>query len=261
VSVAAEPVSAAALDPKAFEALTADPRSELRGSFAGTAYRARVAIPDYGRCIARHYAAQTGGDLPAACARAQIPFDLAQFGLEIAFESPVEIAVHDPAMRLDDGIRALVGRFGPVILKNAMVERSVRGMFHRNIFPPLRFHVDRGPSMPNQYSCFTRDPLDAEQHAPRASSTLFIANIVAWLESIRNGDAAPGAACGVKPSYDLFLGQDLAPLFGTIILEQSWSAPAGTGEIAVLDNRTALHATWHKSGLTAGYRIGARYLT
>jgi len=262
VSVAVARVGAAhALDPKSFEALAGNPRGELRGRLAGVAYRAAIAIPDYGRSVARHYAQQTGGGLPAASARSQIPFDLAQFGLVIAFESPVEIAVHDPAMRLDDGIRALVGRFGPVIMRNAMVDHTLRGMFHRNIFPPLRFHVDRGPTMPNQYSCFTRDPFDAEQRGPRASSTLFIANIVAWLESLRNGDAASGASPGVKPSYDLFTGQDVTALFGDIILEQPWAAPAGTGEIAVLDNRTVLHATWHKDGRTPGYRIGARYLT
>ncbi len=259
MSVAAERASTAhGLDPREFDALATNPRGEIRGDLAGISHQAGIAVPDYGEKIARYYAAQIGNGLPGACARAQIPFDLAQFGLLVAFESPVEIAVHDTAMRLDDGLRALVGRFGPVILKNAVVDHTVRGRFHRNIFPPLRFHVDRGPTMPNRYSCFTRDPLDAEQRGPRASSTLFIANIVAWLETLRTGESP---APGVKPSYDLFAGQDLAPLFGNVILEQPWSAPAGTGEIAVLDNRAALHATWHKDGRTPGYRIGARYLT
>lgn len=261
MSLAAEWTTAAhALDPRAFAALAAGLEREVAGKLAGVDFRACIAIPDYGKKIARHYRPQMRGGLPAACARAEIPFDLSEFGLLIEFERPVEIAVHDPSMDLDDGMRALVGRFGPVILRNALVDRAVRGRFHRNIFPPLRFHVDRGPSMPNQYSCFTRDPMDAEQRGPRASSTLFIAPIVAWLEEAKNGAGSWAAARGVKASYDLFKDLDVAALFGSVILEQPWTAPLGVGEIAVLDNRTVLHATWHKDGRTPGYRIGARYL-
>jgi hypothetical protein len=61
-------------------------------------------------------------------------------------------------------------------------------------------------------------------------------------------------------SCDLFAGVDMDPLIGELILEQPWNEPEGTGEIVVVDNRTALHATYHKDGRTAGYRIGARYL-
>lgn len=253
--------SAHALDPRPFEALFGDPGSEVSGALGGVDFTARIAIPDYGRRIARHYAAEAGGGLAAACARAGVPFDLERFGLVVRFAAPVEIAVHDETMHLDDAIRGLVGRFGPVILRNATVDEALRGRFHRNIFPPLRFHVDRGPTMPNQISCFTRDPFDAEQKPPRASSTLFIANIVAWLESVRGSVAGAGAEGGMRPSYDLFDGRDMAALIGDIVLEQPWAEPEGTGEIAILDNRTTLHATWHKDGRTAGYRIGARYLT
>ena len=64
----------------------------------------------------------------------------------------------------------------------------------------------------------------------------------------------------VRANYDLFSGITAADLFGRIILEQPWDAPDGTGEIAVIDNRTVLHATYHKDGETRGYPIGARYL-
>ena len=111
--------------------------------------------------------------------------------------------------------------------------------------------------MPNQYSCFTRDPANPEQRPPRASSTLFVAKIVAWLEEARRTD---GASTGFKSSYDLFQDSLTSVLFGELILEQPWAAPDGTGEICIIDNRTVLHATYHKDGTNPGYPIGARYL-
>ncbi len=250
----------AQFDADAFEPLLANPEGQVQGLFEGTPYIARVAIPHYGERISRHYRDILPDGLGAACAGAEIPFDLSQFGLIVTFAKPAEIAVHDANMGLDEEIRALVNRFGPVIFRNATVEESVREKFHRNIFPHLRFHFDRGPNVPNQFSCFTRDPNDSEQRHPRTSSTLFIANIVSWLELVRTGSCTPGGETGVRPNYDLFEGADMAPLLDNIILEQPWSEPEGTGEIAVIDNRTLLHASYHKNALNKGYRIGARYL-
>ena len=42
------------------------------------------------------------------------------------------------------------------------------------------------------------------------------------------------------------------------MLEETWSAPPGSGEIVVFDNRTVLHASY--SSGKAGYPIGVRYL-
>jgi hypothetical protein len=240
--------------------LFADPEGEVQGLFDGIPYTARIAIPHYGERISSFYKGILPNGLRAACIGARIPFDLPHFGLVVTFADAAEIALHDADLQLNEKVRALVGRYGPVIFRNAHIERDVRKMFHRNIFPHLRFHVDRGPSMPNQFSCFTRDPFDAEQRHPRTSSTLFIANIVSWLELVRSGGCKPGEETGVRPSTNLFERTAMAPLFGEIILEQPWSEPEGTGEIAVIDNRTMLHATYHKDGMTGGYRIGARYL-
>jgi hypothetical protein len=157
---------------------------------------------------------------------------------------------------LDNGIRDLIAQFGPLDMRNAVITRGARERFHRDIFLHLRFHVDRGPTAPNQYSCFTRDPDDPEQRPPRASSATFIANIVAWLEL---GYCDPDIERGMRASYDLFADADMSALLGNIVLEQPWTEPAGIGEIAVVDNRTTLHATYHKDGETKGYRIGARY--
>jgi hypothetical protein len=260
LATAAEKYLTNQFDDATFRPLIADPEGEVQGLFEGIPYTARIAIPHYGERIVSHYRDILPNGLPAACIAAQIPFDLPHFSLVLTFTNAAEITVHDGNLQLNEKVRTLVHRYGPVIFRNAYIERSVREMFHRNIFPHLRFHVDRGPAMPNQYSCFTRDPFDAEQRPPRTSSTFFIANIVSWLELVRTGRCKSAEETGVRPSTDLFERTDMAPLLGEIILEQPWSEPEGTGEIAVIDNRTMLHATYHKDGFTPSYRIGARYL-
>lgn len=240
--------------------LRSSPETQISSTFAGKPCTARIAIPNYGAHIARHYRDTAKDGLSAACKSAAIPFEFVHFGLILGFDRLTEIPLHDESMNLNESVRALVQEYGPVIFHNACIAGEMRGRFHRNIFPHLRFHVDRGPTMPNQFSCFTRDPFDAEQRYPRSASTLFIANIVAWLELVRTGKTAPGGETGARPSYDLFDGADITPLFGKTILEQAWDAPEGTGEIAVIDNRTTLHATYLKIAQADSYRIGARYL-
>ena len=248
-------------DVTAFEPLRRNPGSEIVGNLDGIPFSARIAIPRYDVSIARHYRDVAPDGLSAICAEAAIPFDLPHFGLALHFARPVEVSFHDKHMVLDESIRALVARFGPVILHNAQLGAAIRGRFHRNIFPHLRFHVDRAPLAENQYSCFTRDPRDPDQRAQRASSTLFIANIVSWLERARDAGGGMRPPIGVTSGYcELFDGQSIAPLLGEIILEQPWIEPDGTGEICVIDNRTVLHATYHKDGRTEGYPIGTRYL-
>lgn len=256
-SVIAAPFPASAT----FDPLLKTPDRLVRGNFAGSPFEASVGIPHYDRRIATHYSDVAPQGIAAASARARIPFTLPQFGLIVAFDAPVDIAVHDDAMVLADPLRDLVTRFGVLILRNAAVDKAVRDRFHRNIFPHLRFHVDRGAQMPNQISCFTRNPHDAEQRHPRKSSTLFMANLVAWLECRRH--AAPGEPeeTGVRTSYDLYARTRMSEVIGETVLEQPWTAPEGTGEIAVIDNRLVLHATYNRVMDEPGYRIGARYLS
>ncbi|MEE8332840.1 MAG: hypothetical protein V3R85_03245 [Alphaproteobacteria bacterium] len=260
MNAVAEKYFSSEFDIAEFEPLKRDPTAEIRGAIASASFTARIAIPNYDQRIEHHYRAIAPRGLAKACADADIPFGLARFGLVLHFAEPAELPIHVDDMALNCSVRALVDSFGPVIFRNAYIDGGVRERFHRNIFPHLRFHVDRGPGMPNQYSCFTRDPFDAEQRGPRATSTLFIANIVAWLEMVRAGACDPGAERGVRASYDLFHDADMAALFGDIVLDQPWNAPDGIGEIAVIDNRTVQHASYHKDGRTPGYRIGARYL-
>jgi hypothetical protein len=254
------PTRAGVFDVDAFAPLLRQPGKALRGGFHGAGYEARVAIANYDQLIARHYQAIAPDGLAAACSLADIHFDTPQFGLAITFEEQTEIAVHDCDMVLDESFRSLVAQFGGIFLRNATIAGAAREKFHRNIFPHLKFHVDRGPTSANQYSCFTRDPDDTAQRQPRLSSTVFVANIVAWLEMISKGRADANTERGVRASYELFQDSKAAKLFGKIILEQAWEAPAGTGEIAVIDNRTVLHATYDKQKKARGYPIGGRYL-
>ncbi len=247
-------------DTGAFAALNARRAKTVGGRFQGIGYKARVAVPDYDHIIAHHYRTTAPDGLAAACSLADIHFDTPQFGLIIDFDDPAELAVHDGDLVLDDSIRTLVAQFGAVFLHNATIAGTSREKFHRNIFPHLKFHVDRGPTSINQHSCFTRDPDDPVQREPRRSSTLFIANIVAWLEMVRTSRADPKSERGTRASYELFQEGKAAKLFGKIILEQAWEAPLGIGEIAIIDNRTVLHATYDKQKKLRGYPIGARYL-
>lgn len=250
----------AIFDVAKFGSLLLQPKADLQGVFKGIPFTARIAIPNYGAGVARHYAAVAPEGLAAATTLAGIPFDLPQFGLIIDFEQMAQVDVHTMDMVFDDSIRTLVSRFGVVVLRNACIAGAARRMFHRNTFSHLQFHIDRGPNAANQYSCFTRDPDDPVQRQPRASSTLFIANIVAWLESVHVGNCDPRVERGTRANYSLYGEANAADLFSEIILEQPWDAPEGIGEIAVIDNRTVLHAAYHKDGKTRGYPIGARYL-
>jgi len=235
--------------------ISASERS-VHGSVNGAKFQARIAIPHYDRAIADYY----GGDLPhglaAYAAKTKIPFRFRHFGLIVEFEKSIELHLHDGDMILDAGLRNLVAEFGPVVVRNVVLDAAQRDRFHRNMFPHLDFHTDRGENQPNQYSLFTRDPSDPVQASPRESSTVFIANIVGPLQCAREGD--PQDSTGVRALYRIFKTEDTESLMGRVIVRQPWNAPPGTGEVTVLDNRTVLHASYHKPG--RGYPIGTRYL-
>jgi len=208
-------------------------------------FTARVAIPDYAAAVVRHYGPGAGQiDAPA-------PFR--HFGLRIAYRNPARVQLHDESRRLLDGVREAVAAFGPLLFRNAVPALPDREP-QRNIFPSLRFHVDRAPPQEELYSLFYRDPSDPVQRNPRGSTTLFIANAVGLLQAHKEGLSVDR----VPSSCDLFHNEKVDAMAGRILLEQRWDAPAGTGEIAVLDNRTLLHASYYKH--QGGYPICVRYL-
>lgn len=231
------------------------PETAINGELANTPYRARIAITDYGRTIANHFTDLLPRGLSDVCRRTSIPFAFSSFGLICEFERPLELNLYDDDMVLDENLKEIIGQFGPLILRNVYMSSKCRTEVHRNIFPDLNFHIDRGADQENQYSLFCRDPFDPVQKAERTSSTLVIANIVGYLQSLKEGGTP---ADGPQALLSIFKDQNLSPLIGKILLEQPWTAPEGTGEICIFDNRTVLHASYYKP--SRGYPIGVRYL-
>jgi hypothetical protein len=226
--------------------LARDSRRVLSGMFGGVRYKAQVVIADYGKRIARHF------DTSLPDAPVEFPFH--HFGLHCEFEAPVELSLYDPARLLCSAARDMIARFGPVSFTNAYLDPEARAEGQRNIFPSLDFHYDRAPEHDNQYSLFLRDPFDAVQRSPRESTTLVLANVAAYLQLQKEG----GDLSKFRSLHHLFEGEDISKLVGGIMLEETWSAPSGTGEIIVFDNRTVLHSSYYDR--EAGYPIGVRYL-
>ncbi len=240
----------AILDPIALAALERDPRTPVEGRLNGGApYTARIAIPDYGARIEQHY----GRRLNAL----KMDFPFCHFGLSIAFKRPFELAVHDDARHLNEGLRMLLRRFGPLTLRNAYLPDRARTDAQRNVFPSLSFHIDRGDTQDDRISLFWRDPFDPVQRQPRSSSTLILANAAAYLQAVKEGHGEHK----LKLLYQLFEEeQNIGPLFGEVMVELGWREPEGVGEIALLDNRTVLHASYYAQPAHKGYPIAVRYL-
>ena len=159
------------------------------------------------------------------------------------FDTAQEIEGYDQNHALSDNVKELLRQFGPLIIRNAYMSSKCRAEGQRNIFPDLRFHIDRGSTQENQYSLFCRDPFDPEQMAPRKSSTLIVANIVAFLQAHQEGQNQTNPH---QTLYTIFNNEDLDALFGKIIAHQPWAVPKGTGEICILDNRTVLHSSYYR---------------
>ncbi|MDA1090565.1 MAG: hypothetical protein O3A85_09670 [Proteobacteria bacterium] len=231
------------------------PEKPVTGTFGSNKFRLRVAISDYGKKIADYYDGIIGTGIDEIIRRTCIPFDFTHFGMIIEFDAPQEIEAYDQDFALSETVKDLLRQFGPLIIRNAYMSTKCRAEGQRNIFPDLRFHIDRGSTQDNQYSLFCRDPFDAVQKAPRTSSTLLVANIVGYLQALKEGQTPSSPQ---QTLYTIFNDQDLTPLLDQIILHQPWAEPEATGEICILDNRTILHASYYREA--QGYPIGVRYL-
>lgn len=219
-----------------------------RSLFSANGVTAHVAIPDYDQHVAKHY----GEDL--AGVRKALGFH--HFGAIISFEAPLELVVHNEQRQLDGDLRKLVERFGPVLLRNVQLPARDRQSAQRNIFPDLKFHLDRGHLQAEQISMFWRDPRDPVQAAPRTSSTLIMQNHVAALQARTEGHDDPV----LKPSYELLAEADTASMIGKTLLELPWNAAHGVGELSLLDNRNVMHASYYPRASDKGYPISVRYL-
>ena len=240
--------------------LERNPHEPVHGKIGGVAFTAEIGIPNYKDKINAYFSGDSARKVDELTDFFEIPFAFTHFGLIVHFEQSIEIGVHDDALHLDAPLRAMIARFGPVIIRNAYSSSETRNEVQKNIFQNLRFHYDRGRSMENQYSLYTRNPFDDAQKKPRNTSTLFLANIVAHMQCMKEEGCKSPDEKGVRANYDIFLNANMEDALGTIILNQPWSAPDGTGEIAIIDNLTVLHSSWHRVGGEKCYPIGTRYL-
>lgn len=227
------------------------PSTPVQCVWNGNPVTACLGLPDYQAKLAAHY------QMPAS------RFDrFPHLGLIIVFDSPTELALHDDNMELPQEARDLMAEFGPVILRNAYLSEAIQSVGHRNRFPHLSFHRDRNEHQPTPYSLFYRDPFDEEQQHPRTASTLFISNQHTRAELQASG-------LGIDQSADLshcFLFDKIpnpeliSKFLGSMILEQGWNMPQGTGEICLQDNRQLMHCSYYRTASRDGWRIGVRYL-
>lgn len=246
----------AKLDP-----LERDPSRSFIGRLNGVSYKLHVAIPTYADNVAAHYTQGDRKALAAICERVDLPLDFEFFGLVCTFEEPIELCMYDGEKVMDDNVRRLIERFGAIIVKNAFLNTRRDQDGHKAKFQHLNFHYDRGPHQDEQHSLYSRDPSDPDQVAPRESSTLFIANIVACLQTMKEArtEVVPEGQ-GQLGSYQLFKNEHVGDLIDRIVVEHRWDEPHGTGEISSLNNRTALHSSYYRNASQTSYRIAVRYL-
>jgi len=239
--------------------LLGSPEMRMQGVLDAHSYQASILIPNFKQNLRKHYSELIQGGINEFCVKAEISCEFEHFGLVIEFQTPAELVLHSESMVIDSGLCDIMARIGPVIIRNAYVDKTCRSMGHRNKFPHLNFHIDRTSMQETVYSMYTRDPFDEEQKYPRTSSTLFVANIVGHLQGIKEGLVKPTDK-GVKATYSLFQKESITELVNDILLEHRWDLPEGQGEISMLDNRTCLHASYYRGVRGESYKIGVRYL-
>jgi len=241
--------------------LEKSPDFSVQGEYQGHAYQARIVIPEYHTRLVNHYRDVLPEALNQFCQHLEIPYGFHHLGVQIDFEAATELALHNSDGVLDEGLRQIIARTGPVIIRNAYMVAKFREGSHRNRFPHLNFHIDRSANQPTQYSMYTRNPFDDEQQHPRTSSTLFVPSIVGPLQAIKEGNNDLRHHKGLLSTYTIFENEQHDDLMNNIILEHRWDMPEGTGEISMLDNRTVLHSSYYRDELIKGYKIGVRYLS
>jgi len=225
-------------------------------------FQLSIAIKGYSDKIITHYSEFIKNDIRDICQQAEIPYALNfnNFGLIISFKTACELDLHSQDMVLDNNLKELIAEFGTIVFRNAYLVSNIKELYHRNNFPHLNFHTDRGEIHDNKYSFYTRDPFDEEQQYPRKASTIFIDNAVAYLQSHVEKSLRENEK-GRRSHYSIFKHEGKEKeTFGKLILEQPWTEPQGIGEICMIDNQSVLHSSY-KHGLDHGYRIGARYLS
>lgn len=244
-----------------YDRLSAQPENSLKDRYQNIEYNANLVIPNYRMKIENYYADIIQSSLAKECETSGISMPFNHFGLVIKFEKPTEVSLYDERLNIHSGLCDLISAAGPIIFQNAYLETAVRDYGHRNRFPHLQFHIDRSAKQEARHSMYTRDPFDAEQKHPRTSSTLFISNIVAHLQALKEGTVTRESAEEIITTRLIFEKEDMQKAIGNVILEQAWNQEEGTGEICIIDNISVLHASYYRDAQRSGYKIGVRYLS
>lgn len=220
--------------------LKSAPRGRVTLDGGGSAH---LLIPDY--------AAGVQAVLPGTGADSE---DFTHFGLAVEFARETVLDAYDPELILAPPIRDAIAAFGLCIFRNVRITVPADRPLQKNIFPQLQFHVDRGKFFDNQISLFYRNPDDPAQRPPRDTSTLIMSH-----DAFRRQARREGKMEGVEAlNCVLFDPATVRDAIGAIVAEQPWDAPEGTGELCVFDNRTVVHASYHRA--QRGYPISVQYL-
>ncbi len=219
------------------------PTDVLHDVAAEGAFHAHIEIPYHHRRLAESFERKV-----ESCR-------FAHLGVVITFENEASLSVFDDSLVLDNSIKDLINQFGVVVFRNVRLQCSFSDTFQKNIFPDLMFHVDRGPNFDNQYSLFYRNPDDPLHEEPRTTSTLVISNDAARL--LIDDDAMHERA--TQGSILLFERPMAEKAIGEYVVEQRWDAPRSAGELCIFDNRTVMHASYHRHQ-HPGYKIAVQYL-
>ncbi len=176
------------------------------------------------------------------------------FGFIVEFEKEIGLNVFNKDLQLNSHLKYVVSMFGVCIFKNIKLENPAHTKFHKNIFPDLVFHIDRGDNFSNQFSLFYRDPDDPEHRFPRRTTTLIMPKAAAHLQAVKENCVSSSTLINCK----LFNDMSAEHAIGKYMVEQKWDAPELNGEICFFDNRTVLHASYHRGNF--GYPISVQYL-
>jgi hypothetical protein len=206
----------------------------------------QVAIPDLKANLEKAFGKQVLSSQPC---------QFMQFGAVIEFSNEMTVPAFDDMLVLHPELKSLINQYGAVILRNVRILEQNGSGYQKNIFPNLVFHIDRGPQFSNQYTFFYRNPDDPEHYRPRTTSTLITPNLAAQLQARRENLGGESTPTNIR----LFNNNSQKSAIGNYVLEQKWDAPEGTGEVCILDNRTTLHASYHRQ--EGGYPISVKYLS
>lgn len=241
--------------------LMASPERQQEVLLCDSTCSVKVIIPEYFQSIQNFYGKAIVPDQQTIEQESGLLLPFRHFGLELRFAETRTLFLHNEENQIEGDLKTLMQMFGAVILKNVVFASSIREEHHRNRFPHLKFHRDRSEHQPTRYSMYSRDPEDNEQRVPRKASTLFIPNLLAYIQAKMEERHKELQGQGALMHYDLFSGRKLLTQeIGKVIVEHRWDEPEGCGEVSMLDNKDLLHASYFHDALHPGYRISVRYL-